>query len=61
MFSVWRYVTLGSTIIGAILTPSVDPITQLFMSSIIMILYFGGATIVYFIEKAQNNDNYVEA
>ena len=47
MFSVWRYVTLGSTIIGAILTPSVDPITQLFMSSIIMILYFGGAGIVF--------------
>ncbi len=61
MFSVWRYVILGSTIIGAILTPSVDPITQLFMSSIIMILYFGGATIVYFIEKTQENNNYMES
>ena len=35
MFSVWRYVILGSTVIGAILTPSVDPVTQIFMSSII--------------------------
>lgn len=53
MFSVWRYVTLGSTIIGAILTPSVDPITQIFMSTIIMLLYFGGAGLVYLIERSQ--------
>jgi len=60
MFSVWRYVTLGSTIIGAILTPSVDPVTQIFMSSIIMILYFGGASLVYLIERSQENNNYVD-
>ena len=58
MFSVWRYVTLGATIIGAILTPSVDPITQIFMSSIIMILYFGGAGIVFLIERSQENITY---
>ena len=58
MFSVWRYVILASTIIGAILTPSVDPITQLFMSSIIMVLYFGGAGIVFLIERSQQNINY---
>jgi len=55
MFSVWRYVILGSTIIGAILTPSVDPITQIFMSSIIMVLYFGGAGLVYLIERSQSD------
>ena len=55
MFSVWRYVTLGSTVIGAILTPSVDPVTQIFMSSIIMVLYFGGAGLVYLIERSQSN------
>jgi len=60
MFSVWRYVTLGATIIGAILTPSVDPVTQLFMSSIIMILYFGGASIVFLIERSQENIDYEE-
>jgi sec-independent protein translocase protein TatC len=58
MFSVWRYVTLGATVIGAILTPSVDPITQIFMSSIIMILYFGGAGIVFLIERSQENITY---
>ena len=55
MFSVWRYVILGSTIIGAILTPSVDPVTQIFMSSIIMVLYFGGAGLVYLIERRQSD------
>jgi len=55
MFSVWRYVILGSTIIGAILTPSVDPVTQIFMSSIIMVLYFGGAGLVYLIERSQSD------
>merc|ERR1712154_399124 len=28
MFSIWRYVLLISTIIGAIITPSTDPLTQ---------------------------------
>ena len=58
MFSVWRYVTLGATVIGAILTPSVDTITKIFMSSIIMILYFGGAGIVFLIERSQENITY---
>jgi len=35
------------------LTPSVDPITQIFMSTIIMLLYFGGAGLVYLIERSQ--------
>lgn len=58
MISIWRYVILGSTIIGAILTPSVDPITQLIMSSIVLLLYFGGASIVLFIDKSRENINY---
>nr|YP_009420303.1 Sec-independent translocase component C [Cryptomonas curvata]ASO75791.1 Sec-independent translocase component C [Cryptomonas curvata] len=51
MLSIWRYVILGSTIIGAILTPSVDPLTQILMSSIVVVLYFLGAGIVLLIEK----------
>jgi len=58
MLSIWRYVILGSTIIGAILTPSVDPITQILMSSIVLILYFLGAGIVILIEKSNGNINY---
>jgi len=51
MISIWRYVILGSTVIGAILTPSVDPLTQILMSSIVIILYFLGAGVVLLIEK----------
>mmetsp|Transcript_16698 Transcript_16698/g.56112 ORF Transcript_16698/g.56112 Transcript_16698/m.56112 type:complete len:249 (+) Transcript_16698:51-797(+) len=38
----WRYVILGSTIIAAILTPTVDPLTQLFLSLAFLGLYFAG-------------------
>lgn len=58
MLSIWRYVVLGSTIIGAILTPSVDPVTQILMSSIVLILYFLGAGIVIVIEKSRKNVSY---
>nr|YP_009392492.1 Sec-independent protein translocase component TatC [Caloglossa monosticha]ARW61054.1 Sec-independent protein translocase component TatC [Caloglossa monosticha] len=40
MLKYWKYVVLGSTIISAVLTPSTDPITQLFMSLAILSLYF---------------------
>lgn len=58
MISIWRYVILGSTIIGAILTPSVDPLTQILMSSIVILLYFLGAGIVILIEKSRGNVDY---
>eukprot|EP00955_Chlamydomonas_euryale_P109832 365960-Chlamydomonas_euryale.AAC.3 len=28
MFSLWRYVVVGSTVVAAVLTPSTDPFTQ---------------------------------
>ena len=58
MFSVWRYVILGSTVVGAVLTPSVDPLTQILMSSIVLVLYFGGAGIIVLIEGSRQNINY---
>merc|ERR1712084_90015 len=51
MFSVWRYVLLTSTIIGAILTPSTDPLTQLLLSLAIVMLYFSGASILFLIKN----------
>nr|YP_010985978.1 Sec-independent protein translocase protein TATC [Grateloupia asiatica]WOL36896.1 Sec-independent protein translocase protein TATC [Grateloupia asiatica] len=42
MLSYWKYAIFVSTIIGAILTPSTDPITQILMSSAILLLYFSG-------------------
>lgn len=35
----WKYIVLFSTILGAVITPSTDPITQLILSSVILVLY----------------------
>lgn len=51
MLSAWRYVILISTIIGAILTPSTDPFTQLLLSIAIVILYFSGVGILFLIKN----------
>ena len=58
MVAIWRYVVLFSTIVGAVLTPSVDPLTQILMSSIIVLLYFLGAGVVFLIEKTRSNGVY---
>ena len=47
MLAFWKYVVLGSTIIGAVLTPSTDPVTQLCLSSAIFILYLLGSIILF--------------
>jgi len=51
MLNSWRYVILGSTIIGAILTPSTDPLTQLLLSGAILILYFSGVGLLFLIKN----------
>ncbi|MEM8640702.1 MAG: twin-arginine translocase subunit TatC [Cyanobacteria bacterium P01_G01_bin.54] len=38
----WRYVILTSVVLGAVLTPSTDPITQSLLASAVLGLYFGG-------------------
>lgn len=45
MLKYWRSMILFSTILGAILTPSADPITQLLLSSALFFLYFLGTFI----------------
>jgi len=47
MLALWKYVILGSTIVGAVLTPSTDPITQLCLSLAIFILYLFGSFILF--------------
>lgn len=51
MFAIWRYILVLSTIVGAVLTPSTDPITQLAMSSAALVLYFVGILLMYSVEK----------
>jgi sec-independent protein translocase protein TatC len=42
MLSGWRYVILGAAVLGAVLTPSTDPITQSLLAGAVLGLYFGG-------------------
>jgi len=42
MLSGWRYVILGGAVLGAVLTPSTDPVTQSLLAGAILMLYFGG-------------------
>jgi sec-independent protein translocase protein TatC len=46
MYSGWRYVVLGAAILGAVLTPSTDPLTQSLLAGAVLGLYFGGIGIV---------------
>ena len=50
MLALWRYVLVLSTVIGAVLTPSTDPVTQLAMSIAALLLYFVGIFFMYSIE-----------
>lgn len=51
MLGAWRYIILLSTIIGAILTPSTDPLTQLLLSLAILLLYFSGLGILFLLKN----------
>ncbi len=51
MLSGWRYILLGAAILGAVLTPSTDPITQSLLGGAVLFLYFGGIGLVKAIGK----------
>jgi len=51
MLSAWRLIILLSTVLGAILTPSTDPLTQLLLSCAILLLYFSGLGILFFLKN----------
>jgi sec-independent protein translocase protein TatC len=51
MLSVWKYVIIISTILAAIITPSTDPITQLFLTGALLILYLSGSGLVILLKK----------
>lgn len=51
MLNAWRYIILFATILGAILTPSTDPLTQLLLSVAILLLYFTGLGILFLIKN----------
>lgn len=51
MIGAWRYIILSSTILGAVLTPSTDPLTQLLLSSAILFLYLSGLGVLFLIKN----------
>jgi sec-independent protein translocase protein TatC len=51
MLGAWRYIILVATILGAILTPSTDPLTQLLLSVAILLLYLSGIGILFLIKN----------
>jgi sec-independent protein translocase protein TatC len=51
MFSLWRYVVVGSTVAAAVLTPSTDPFTQALLAIPLVGLYMGGAAAVRLLEQ----------
>ncbi len=46
MLSGWRYVIMGGVVLGAVLTPSTDPLTQSLLAVAVTGLYFGGVGLV---------------
>jgi sec-independent protein translocase protein TatC len=46
MLAGWRYVLLGAAVLGAVLTPSTDPVTQSLLGGAVLFLYFGGIGLV---------------
>ncbi len=51
MLSIWRWVVLSASLLGAVLTPSTDPITMLLLGSAITGLFFIGIALVALTEK----------
>jgi sec-independent protein translocase protein TatC len=46
MLSGWRFVILGAAVLGAILTPSTDPLTQSLLAGAVLGLYYSGIGLV---------------
>jgi sec-independent protein translocase protein TatC len=47
----WRFALVGAFVISAIVTPSIDPITQTVVAGPMIILYFVGAGLARLVEK----------
>jgi sec-independent protein translocase protein TatC len=51
MLTGWRFVILASAVLGAVLTPSTDPVTQSLLAGAVLSLYFGGIGLVKLIGR----------
>nr|YP_010338698.1 Sec-independent translocase component C [Glaucosphaera vacuolata]UNJ18648.1 Sec-independent translocase component C [Glaucosphaera vacuolata] len=50
MWKAWRYILFVSTVIGAVLTPSTDPFTQLLFALTFLILYMFGILLIFLVK-----------
>ena len=46
----WRYAILFAVVLAAIVTPSIDPVTQMIVAAPILVLYFAGAGLARLVE-----------
>ena len=51
LLSWWRFAILGAFVISAIVTPSIDPITQTLVALPMVVLYFVGIVMAKFVEN----------
>ncbi|MDX2242560.1 MAG: twin-arginine translocase subunit TatC [Leptolyngbyaceae cyanobacterium bins.302] len=51
MLAGWKFVLLASAVVGAVLTPSTDPLTQSLLGGAMVMLYFGGIGLVKLLGK----------
>jgi sec-independent protein translocase protein TatC len=51
MLSGWRFVLIGAAVLGAVLTPSTDPLTQSLLGGAVVALYLGGIGLVKLLGK----------
>jgi sec-independent protein translocase protein TatC len=51
MLAGWKSVVVGSMVVGAIVTPSTDPLTQSILAGAVLALYFGGIGVVKLLGK----------
>jgi sec-independent protein translocase protein TatC len=47
----WRFAIVGAFVISAIVTPSIDPITQTLVDGPMIVLYFVGIVMARLVEK----------
>ncbi len=52
MLAAWRSVVLVAVILGAVLTPSTDPLTQSLLGGAVVALYFSGAGMVLLLTRS---------
>jgi sec-independent protein translocase protein TatC len=51
MLSGWRFVLIGAAVLGAVLTPSTDPLTQSLLGGAVVTLFFSGVGLVKLLGK----------